>query len=53
MLIRTEDWNTLLDCKNVDTSVENFNNKINDLILASSNIITHILKGRTIIKSAS
>jgi len=42
MLIRTEDWNTLLDCKNVNTSVENFNNKINDLILASTNYHSHI-----------
>lgn len=33
MLIKIEDWNTLLENKNVDTSVDIFNNKINDLIL--------------------
>lgn len=51
MLIKIKDWNTLQNNKNVDSSVDIFNNKINDLILASILlIITHILKERTIIK---
>jgi len=42
ILIRIEDWNTLLNSKNVDSSVNIFNNKINNLIMASSNYYLHI-----------
>jgi len=42
MLIRIEDWNTILDTKYFDSSVDIFNNKLNDLILASTNYYSHI-----------
>jgi hypothetical protein len=41
ILIRIKDWNNLLDDKNVHISIDIFNNKINDFILASTNFFTY------------
>lgn len=50
MLIKIEDWNTLLENKNVVTSVDIFNNKINDFILSLTKNFSYINK-KTIITS--